>query len=886
MLTGNELRNMFLKFFKERGHRIVPSASLIPENDPTLLLTVAGMVPFKPYFQRLVEPPFSRATTAQKCVRTPDLEEVGKTARHHTFFEMLGNFSFGDYFKKDAIFWAREFITEVLKIPVEKLWVTIHPEDKDAKKIWIDKAGIKAERIIEDAENFWAAGPTGPCGPCSEIYYDFGESRGCGKPDCGVGNCECDRFLEIWNLVFMQFNRDEAGALTSLPKQNIDTGMGLERIASVMQGVETNFDTDLFRPIIDYVASLAGVRYKENLKNDRALKVVADHVRAVSFMLADGIRPSNEGRGYVLRRILRRAVRYAKLLGIDKPFLESVFQIVQRDYAHAYPELRENENFILNHLNLEEKNFQATLEQGTQLLQKKVKVLKKQGETVLAGQDAFYLYETYGFPVELTEEMLEEQGLSVDLVTFQTAVEEHRLQAKEQSQQVHNVAESPSLMEKAKLFGETPFIGYEQTMATVRIDGLFVNGVEVQDAGEGEEAIVLLSNTPFYAESGGQVSDVGVLKSSQAEAKVLEVKKGVTGTRYHRVQVTSGALHVGEMVEAEINGYERWAISRHHSATHLLQAALRTVLGEHVHQSGSLVTQERLRFDFSHFSPLTPDELRKVERIINEAVLENLPVKASEMSLEEAKRIGATALFGEKYGVTVRVVQMGSFSQELCGGTHVRNTGEIGLVKILSEGGIGAGLRRIEAVAGLEALAYFNTLDEQVMEIARILKAQSSDVGKRVIGLVANVKELEREIAQLQAKLSKNEAEGLLKRVEEIEGVQVLAGQVQVSDMEGLRQMADLLRAKLKTGVVVLGAVNEGKVNFVTVVSPKGLSGLHAGQIIKEVAKITGGSGGGRPDMAQAGGKDPSKLGEALDRVPIILRGFLKKEEKAKNTKN
>jgi len=644
-----------------------------------------------------------------------------------------------------------------------------------------------------------------------------------------------------------------------------------------MQGVETNFDTDLFRPIIDHVASLAGIQYKDNPKSDRALKVVADHVRAVSFMLADGIRPNNEGRGYVLRRILRRAVRYAKLLGIDKPFLESVYRIIQKDYAQAYPELLENENFILNHLNLEEKNFQATLEQGIQLLQEKVKELIKQGQTVLTGSDAFNLYETYGFPVELTEEMLEEQGLSVDMVEFQTAVEEHRLRAKDQSQQMRAVVVSPSLTEKAKLLGVTPFVGYEQAAATARIEGLFVGGEETQDAGEGEEVLVFLSDSPFYAESGGQVSDVGVLKTPRAEARVLEVKKGVTGTLYHRVQVMTGVLHVGETVEAEINGYERQAISRHHSATHLLQAALRTVLGEHVQQAGSLVTSERLRFDFTHFSPMTSDELRAVESLINEAVLKNMSIQATEMSLKEAKFSGATALFGEKYGDIVRVIRMGSFSQELCGGTHVKDTGEIGLVKILSEGGIGAGLRRIEAVAGLEALAYLRTLDEQVMELAQILKAQPTDVGKRVNGLVGQVKDLEREIGQLQAKLGKSEAEGLLKRVKEIEGVQVLAAQVHVPDMEGLRQMADLLRAKLKSGVIVLGAVSEGKVNLVTVVSPTGLSGLHAGQIIKEVAKITGGSGGGRPDMAQAGGKDPSKLGEAIDRVPAILIGFLKK---------
>ncbi|WP_407307969.1 alanine--tRNA ligase [Desulfosporosinus sp. SB140] len=876
MYTGNELRDMFRKYFEDRGHKILPSASLIPKDDPTLLLTVAGMVPFKPYFQRRVEPPFPRATTAQKCVRTPDLEVVGKTARHHTYFEMLGNFSFGDYFKNEAIPWAWEYITQVLKISTEKLWVTIYPEDEEAKSIWVEKAGVKPERIIGDPENFWAAGPTGPCGPCSEIYIDLGEARGCGQPGCNVG-CDCDRFLEIWNLVFMQYNRDEAGVLTPLPKQNIDTGMGLERIASVMQGVETNFDTDLFRPIIDFVAGLAGIAYKENSKSDLALKVVADHTRAVSFMLADGIRPNNEGRGYVLRRILRRAVRYAKLLGIDKPFLESVFRIIQRDYAHAYPELKENENFIVNHLNLEEKNFQATLEQGTQMLQEKVKELIEHGGTVLAGTDAFYLYETYGFPVELTEEMLEEQGLSVDMPSFQASAEEHRQRAKEQSQQMRAVAESSDLVHKVKQLGVTPFVGYHKVSSKANIEGLFVDGEERQDVGEGEEVTIFLSETPFYAESGGQVTDVGILKTSRAEARVLDVKKGVTGTLYHRAQIITGVLHVGETVEAVVDQANRLATTRHHSATHLLQAALRSVLGEHVQQAGSLVTPERLRFDFTHFSPLTPDGLKAVEGLINEAVLKNMTVEATEMSLDEAKRSGATALFGEKYGETVRVVRMGTFSKELCGGTHVQSTGEIGLVKILSEGGIGAGLRRIEAVAGLEALAYLRSLDEQVTEVAQLLKAQPTDVGKRVNGLVSQVKDLEREISHLQAKLSKNEAEGLLSRIADVEGIPVLAAQVHVPDMEGLRQMADLLRSKLNSGVIVLGAVSEGKVNFVTAVSPTGLSGLHAGQIIKEVAKITGGSGGGRPDMAQAGGKDPSKVGEAIDRVPTILRGFLKK---------
>ncbi|MFZ3102786.1 MAG: alanine--tRNA ligase [Desulfitobacteriaceae bacterium] len=871
MYTGNQLREMFLKYFEAKGHKILPSASLIPKDDPTLLLTVAGMVPFKPYFQRLVEPPFTRATTAQKCVRTPDLEIVGKTARHHTFFEMLGNFSFGDYFKEGAITWAWEFITEVLKIPVDQLWVTVYPEDEEAKKLWQEKAGVKLERIIHDPSNFWSAGSTGPCGPCSEIYIDLGKARGCDSPDCAVG-CECDRYLEIWNLVFMQYNRDEAGTLTPLPKQNIDTGMGLERIASVMQGVASNFDTDLFRPIIDEVARIGGCSYHENPQNDLALKVVADHIRSISFMLGDGIRPDNEGRGYVLRRILRRAVRYARLLGIQDPFLEPVFRIIQRDYADHYPELIENESFIINHLRLEEKNFQATLEQGTHILQEKVGEILAAGETTLAGTDAFYLYETYGFPVELTEEILEEQGLSLNMTTFLEAAGEHKRRAKEQSQQVRAVGESIALSAKAKELEQTKFLGYDKLQAEVKIVGLFIDGLEIKDAGEGEEVICFLSETPFYAESGGQVADVGLVRTARAEAQVLEVKKGVTGTVYHRLRITHGVLHEGELVEATVDALQRDATARHHSATHLLQAALRSVLGEHIQQAGSLVTPERLRFDFTHFSSLSALEIQTIQQALNKAVLANLAVETVETSLQEAKSGGATALFGEKYSDVVRVVKMGDFSKELCGGTHVRATGEIGLVKILSEGGIGAGLRRIEAVAGLEALTYLTSLEEQFLELSQILKAQPQEVSKKVTALLGQIRDYEREIQQMSGKLARSEAESLLEQVQEVEGVKVLAVQVQVGDMDALRQMADLLRNKLKSGVLVLGAVSEGKVNWVTAVTPEGLRGLHAGKIIKEVAKITGGGGGGRADMAQAGGKEPAKIGVALDQVPIIVR--------------
>lgn len=875
MYTGNQLRDMFLNFFASKGHRILPSASLIPKDDPTLLLTVAGMVPFKPYFMRKVEPPFPRATTSQKCVRTPDLEVVGKTARHHTFFEMLGNFSFGDYFKAEAIPWAWEFVTEVLKLPIDQLWITVHPEDEEAKNLWIEKTGVSPERIKYDPENLWAAGPVGPCGYCSEIYVDLGESRGCGKPDCALG-CDCDRFLEIWNLVFMQYNRDEAGLLTPLPKQNIDTGMGLERIASVMQGAASNFDTDLFLPIINKVSELSGIPYHDSPKNDVAMKVVADHTRAVSFMLSDGIRPGSEGRGYVLRRILRRAIRYARLLGIDKPFLEQIFLIIQKDYSHHYPELKENENFILNHLRLEEKNFQATLEQGTQILQDKVKTLQEAGETMLSGADAFYLYETYGFPVELTEEMLIEQGMSVDMETFNAAAEEHRRLAKEQSQQMKAVQESAAISEKAKALGATPFLGYHELAAHTKVEALFRDGEEVKDAAEGDEVLIFLTESPFYAESGGQISDSGLIRSLRAEAKLIEVKKGVTGTVYHRFLLTQGVLHTGDEVEALVDEHLRLATARHHSATHLLQSALRAVLGEHVQQAGSLVTPDRLRFDFTHFSALTSAELQRVEDLLNEAVLANMPVAAEEMSLDAAKASGATALFGEKYGDTVRVVSMGDYSLELCGGTHIHATGDIGLVKIISEGGIGAGLRRIEAVAGAEALKYMRSLNDQILDAAQLLKAQPSDLLKRIQGLLVQVKDLEKEVQQLNAKVAKSEVESLLQQVKDVEGVPVLAAKVSAQDMDTLRNTADLLKDKMKDGVLVLGAAVEGKVNWVTVVTPVGLRGLHAGQIIKEVAKITGGGGGGRPDMAQAGGKDAAKLGEALDQVPAIIKSHIK----------
>ncbi|MDR0434443.1 MAG: alanine--tRNA ligase [Gracilibacteraceae bacterium] len=877
MFTGNELREMFLRFFADKAHSRQPSASLIPRDDPTLLLTVAGMVPFKPYFTRKVEPPWNRAVTSQKCVRTPDLEMVGKTARHHTFFEMLGNFSFGDYFKKEAIRWAWEYVTQILRISPERLWVTVYPDDDEARGYWLSETPIQAGRIMTDETNFWAAGPTGPCGPCSEIYVDQGAARGCGRPECAVG-CECDRYLEIWNLVFMQYNRDENGKLTPLPKQNIDTGMGLERIASIAQNAETNFDTDLFQPLIQKTAALAGIRYKEDKQTDTALKVVADHARAVCFMLADGIYPASDGRGYVLRRILRRAVRYARLLGIGKPFLEQLYRVVLADYGEYYGELRENENFILNHLRLEEKNFQSTLDQGTAILRQKAQDLLAAGRTELSGADAFHLYETYGFPPELTAEMLAEQNLKLDMPGFQAAEAEHRRQAREQSKQMRAADEEPFLAAKALTLKETPFIGYALYKVNAEIAALFGES-DLSEAGEGETVWCVLRQTPFFAESGGQISDTGVITAGDASAQVTEVRRLPSGAVLHRLKIQAGKLRVGDTVSAQVDERARRAVSRNHTATHLLHRALREVLGDHVRQAGSFITPERLRFDFTHFAALTADELRATETRVNEILLRAMSVRTREMPLAEARAQGAAALFGEKYGDTVRVVFAGGYSKELCGGTHVTNTGEIGVLKILSESGIGAGLRRIEAVTGFGTLEYAENLEREIAEAERILKAGPRELEKRARATVGELKELERDVQRLRAQLAKQETDDLMARIKVVNGVNLLAGRVQARDMETLRRTADMMKDRLRaaheSGVIVLGAAEGGKVSLVAAVLPEGLRGLHAGKIIRDVAALTGGSGGGRADMAQAGGKDPAKLDEALLQVPRVVASYL-----------
>jgi len=882
-LTGHEIRRKFLDFFAARGHRVLPSASLIPADDPSLLWTAAGMVPFKPYFTGAAKPPVPRITTCQKCLRTPDIESVGKTARHHTFFEMLGNFSFGDYFKESAIPWAWEFVTEHLGIKPERLWVSIYLDDDEAFHIWHRVVGVPAERIVRMGKdtNFWEIG-VGPCGPCSEIHVDLGPERGCGRDTCAVG-CDCDRFLEIWNLVFIQFNRDEAGNYTPLASKGIDTGMGLERVASVLQGVPSNFDTDLFREIMDRAADLLGLTRgavrsdgEAARRADVALKVIADHARAVTFAVADGAMPSNEGRGYVLRRLLRRAARYGRLLGVTEPFLYRVAEAVINQMGEVYPELVANRTRVTRIIRSEEERFGATLAQGSDLLEQIMARTRQAGQKIIAGEEAFRLYDTYGFPLELTKEIAAEEGFTVDEAGFQVALEEQRERARRARQEHDYLSEEEAFWQRLRdRVGTTTFVGYTALEGEARILALLRAGNEVPALHAGQEGECVLDLTPCYATAGGQVSDRGVLEAQNARAEVLEVTAPVEGLYVHRVAVVEGCLNPGVAVRVKVDVQRRKRTCRNHSATHLLHKALREVLGDHVNQAGSLVAPERLRFDFTHYASLEPEEFRAVEQRVNEQILANLPVTTTETTLEEARARGAVALFGEKYGERVRLVQIGDYSLELCGGTHVATTAEIGAFKLVSEGSIGAGLRRVEAVTGDGVLEYLAARERELQEIARLVKAGSQDVVRRVEGLVARVRELEAELQALQDRLAVREVLDLLHLTREVDGVKVLAARVQGRDTPGLRGMVDLLRERLGSGVVVLGSTLQGKVNLVAGVTADLVArGYHAGNIIREVAALVGGGGGGRPDMAQAGGKDPARLDEALAAVSsIVARG-------------
>ncbi|WP_227765894.1 alanine--tRNA ligase [Zhaonella formicivorans] len=881
-MRGSELREKFLRYFESKGHTVVPSSSLVPHDDPTLLFTNAGMVQFKDVFLGLDKRNYSRATTAQKCVRAGgkhnDLDTVGRTARHHTFFEMMGNFSFGDYFKRDAISYAWEFLTEVIHLPKEALWVTIYHDDEEAFHLWQELTGIPADRIIRlgEKDNFWAMGDTGPCGPCSEIIIDRGEEHRCNAKECGIGKCDCDRWLEIWNLVFMQYERDEKGTLTPLPRPSIDTGMGLERVSSILQGVNSNYDTDLIKPLIQEVERITGKKY---YSDDRGFpfRVIADHARSCTFLISDGVLPSNEGRGYVLRRILRRAVRFGKVLGIERPFLFEMVPVVIRVMGEAYPELLENREHIQKIIKLEEERFRETLNEGMKVVSDIINRLKNRGENMISGREAFVLYDTYGFPLDLTEDIAEENNLTVDKEGFNAAMEEQRRRAREAREDVKAWDFAVSFAGLLGDLGPTTFVGYDRLEAEAQVLALIADGDKIQTAGPGQEVHLVVDVTPCYAESGGQVGDSGQVKWPKGSGRILDTKKLPDGKVFHILEIQSGNIAVGDRVHIAVDHERRQAIARNHSATHLLHKALKEVLGSHANQAGSLVAPDRLRFDFTHFAALEESEVKEVETRVNQQILASLPIETSEMSFEEAKELGATALFGEKYGERVRVVKMGDYSMELCGGTHLKTTSAVGVFKILSEGGVGAGLRRIEAATGTAALDYLFKEEENLNRAAQILKTNREQLVQRIEHMVQELKEKERELDRLNAKLASYQVGELLEQVQDVKGVPVLAVAVQASDMEALRSMADMLKNKLGSGVIVLGASTEDRVNFVAMVTKDLLAaGLHAGNIIKEVAKIAGGGGGGRPDMAQAGGKDPSKLQEALRHTINVVQNQVK----------
>jgi len=873
-LTGNQIRRMFLDFFVEKGHRIEPSASLVPVDDPSLLWINSGVATLKKYFDGRIIPDNPRITNSQKSIRTNDIENVGRTARHHTFFEMLGNFSIGDYFKEEAIEWAWEFLTSPkwIGFDPELLSVTIHPEDEEAFEIWHKKIGIPEERIIRLEGNFWDIGE-GPSGPNTEIFYDRGESFGNdpNDPELYPGG-ENERYLEVWNLVFSQFNHNPDGTYTPLPKKNIDTGMGLERMASVIQGVDNNYETDLLFPLIEKTSEISGVKYKTSPDLDVALKVIADHARTVVFAIGDGALPANEGRGYVIRRLLRRAVRMGKKLGVEKPFLYSLTETVGTMMGEFYPEVVEKRAFIEKVIRAEEERFHETLNDGLNILTDMVKAAKASGQSQIAGKDVFKMYDTYGFPVDLTEDFAQEQGLTIDREGFEQAMEEQRERARAARQDVDSMQTQGGPL--SDLTVTSQFVGYTELVATGKVEAIIFNNQLVDEAEEGQTVQVVLDRTPFYAESGGQINDEGLLLSDSVKARVQDVQKGPMGQNVHSVLIEAGTLRKGDEVHAEVNRDTRLAITKNHTATHLLHQALKDVLGTHVNQAGSLVAPERLRFDFTHISAITQEELERIERIVNEKVWENLLVDISNKPLAEAKAMGAMALFGEKYGDIVRVVQVGDYSLELCGGCHVTNTAEIGLFKIVSESGIGAGTRRIEAVTGRGAYQFLNQQFAILKDVANALKAPVlTEAPARVEGLQQQLKEVQRENESLRAKLGNIEAASLTDQLNTVEGIQVLAARVSASDMDNLRGMVDELKNKLGSAVIVLGSVDGDKVNLVAGVTKDLMDrGIHAGKIIKEVATRCGGGGGGRPDMAQAGGKDPSKLQEALDAVADFVK--------------
>lgn len=868
--TEAKIREAFLKFFEAKGHTRVASSPLVPHNDPTLLFVNAGMVQFKDTFLGLEKRPYTRATSAQKCVRAGgkhnDLDTVGRTARHHTFFEMLGNFSFGDYFKEDAIKNAWEFITEVLKLPKDRLYVTVYKEDDEARAIWRKVTGFSDERIYSmgEKDNFWAMGETGPCGPCSEIFFDRGEKYTCDAPECAMGVCDCDRWMEIWNLVFMQYERDEAGNLTPLPRPSIDTGMGLERITSIMQGVDSNYEIPVMRKLIAYIEELTGTTYDPG-KAGFPYRVIADHIRACTFLIADGVIPGNDGRNYVLRRIFRRAVRYGVFLNINEPFMHKMVPLVCELMGEAYPEICEQQEFISKVMLMEEEKFRETISDGLNMVGGMIARLKEDGGNVFSGADAFQLYDTYGFPLDLTKDILEENGLVMDEDQFNAALEAQRERARAARNVKTDVGTLQELTGLLDGVGATKFLGYQQLEADGKVQAVILGHELKEEIAGGEEGYLVLDETPFYAESGGQKGDAGIISCGDSELLIKDTIKLPNGIFLHNFIARNGGIKVGSSVHCAVEEERRLASARNHSATHLLQFALRQTLGNHVHQAGSLVTPERLRFDFAHIAPLSSAEIDVIEGIVNAIILKNIPVETVVMSKEEAEGKGFLAFFGDKYGDEVRTVTMGP-SMELCGGTHVHATGDIGSFKIVSEAGIGSGIRRIEAVTGTKVQEFIQEHLAVLGNAAALLKTSWQELDKKVAALQEELKEKDREIKALQQLLNKQSIGDVAAKAKDVNGVKVVAEKVIAADMDALRSAMDSARDKLGSGVVVLAAENDGKVMLVASVS-KDMAGkmLNAGQIIKAAAVACGGGGGGRPDMAQAGGKDASKIGEALD---------------------
>ena len=872
----NELRRMFLEFFEKKGHLKMNSFSLVPHNDNSLLIINSGMAPLKPYFTGQEIPPSTRVCTCQKCIRTGDIDNVGKTARHGTFFEMLGNFSFGDYFKEEAIPWAWEFLTETVGIPADRLYPSVYVDDNEAYEIWNKKMNISPERIFKfgKEDNFWEHG-SGPCGPCTEIYFDRGEKYGCGKPTCTVG-CDCDRYMEVWNVVFSQFNNDGKGHYTELEQKNIDTGMGLERLAVAVQDVDSIFDVDTLLALRNKVCEIAGKKYKENEKNDVSIRVITDHIRSATFMISDGIMPSNEGRGYVLRRIIRRADRHGKLLGIDGAFLVGLAKAVIAGSKDGYPELAEKQDFILSVIEQEEEKFEKTINQGLEILEGIQKDMEAKGVKTMSGEDAFKLYDTYGFPIDLTKEILEEKGMDIDEEAFKQAMKVQKDTARNARKTTSYMGADATVYEQIDPAINSEFIGYDKTEA----EGKIVALVSVSSEEDGEESTVsealtdgmtgavITDVTPFYATKGGQVGDVGVITLGDS---VFEVKETipVAGSKIaHIGKVVKGMFKVGDKVVLKVDGENRMATCRNHSATHLLQKALREVLGTHVEQSGSYQDAGRTRFDFSHFKAMTPEEIKAVEKLVNDKIAESLPVDTKVMSIEDAKKSGAMALFGEKYGDEVRVVGMGEFSKEFCGGTHVKNTGMIGQFKIISESGVAAGIRRIEAITGHNVIKYYENLEHTIAEAAKMLKASPDKLVEKAKHLMEELKTLQSENESLKNKAAKEALGDVMDKVVEIGGVKVLSVEIPDTDGNELRNLGDELKNKLGEGLIFLASAKDGKVNIVAMATDGAVkAGVHAGNLIKAVAPIVGGGGGGRPNMAQAGGKLPDKIGQAVEAV-------------------